>query len=256
MLINLIDLWPHRFSLFSNEGLLPTLVPAQSALRWSLFSLGNTPSEVTALLLLAFLACLGLIVGILPRIMVVILWVWHVSYSHWLGATLEGFDSLLRNGCFLLMLAPAFGPPRRTAPRYSLVLLRWQVCLMYWGSFYLKIQDRSWREGIVVDYFLKSNYSRLRLLDFGSLPPGFLSGLCYAVLALELLLPFMLLLPRYRKAGIGLGVAFHLVIGVISNIGVFSAVMILHYALFLQRSPSSSSIGAGTRRRDLSCVRF
>ena len=63
--------------------------------------------------------------------------------------------------------------------------------------------------------------------------PGFWVPTSWATVILELLLPFALWSPRWRRAGMVFGIPFHLAIGYTMGIGVFSLAMISSYLLFL-----------------------
>lgn len=63
--------------------------------------------------------------------------------------------------------------------------------------------------------------------------PGFWVIPAWTTVILEVTLPFVLWIPRWRVAGMIFGIGFHISIAYVMNIDIFSAAMIASYLLFL-----------------------
>ena len=125
--------------------------------------------------------------------------------------------------------------PRRL-PIWPLRLIRFQVALIYVSSGLLKLADVSWRDGSALYYVMNGN--EFRRFDLGI--PATLDWVwtlgTYLTLAWELLFPVALVHPATRAIALAFGVAAHLTMWGLLELGIFSWVMLTAYLAFIDSS--------------------
>jgi hypothetical protein len=131
-------------------------------------------------------------------------------------------------------------------PRYGLVLIRWQVLLIYVATVWLKVGNGHWRRGEVLEYFGLSIFSSTESTWFLGWP-ALMGGMTYLALVVELVVPFALWSKRFRMWGVALGFALHAGIAVSSTLAIFSLVMLATYPAFLD-GEDIDRMGAFVRR--------
>jgi hypothetical protein len=116
---------------------------------------------------------------------------------------------------------------------WPLLLLRFQLCVLYFSAGIWKLMDHDWREGSALHWILQDNgFSRIPAV----LPPAFepaASFLTYLTLVWELGFPFLLLFRRSRAAALVTGVVLHTGMAITMELGPFSAVVLAGYPAFL-----------------------
>ena len=247
-LLNLIELWPHRHAFFSNAGIIDlaaTRAEISTAPYFSIFYLNDSVTFVTGAFIVSAVAMVLLALGILPRAMIAIVFVWHLSYTYRAFPIVHGWDIILRLTSFFLLVSPLGGTYRlarwlgsetravaRQVPRYGLALFQLQLAVIYFQTVWLKLNDAYWRGGEFISYFMLSIYSRL--------PKAFWAdqlllsnALTFGTLAIEVAVPFLLWRERTRVWGFFLGWGLHLGIACLSHIWMFSIVMMMMYLAFL-----------------------
>ena len=249
-LLNLIDLWPHRAMFFSDAGMIDgaaMMAEENGQLRFSVFNDLDSPGAVTWVFVIAALAmvCLGL--GIWSRVMIILVFVWQLSYTYRAFPVIHGWDILLRIQAFILLFSPlgpslmallkrgAGGAIRRSeslVPRYGLILIQIQLAVVYWQTLWLKEVDGSWRNGEFISYFMLSVYSRFPSIAWARWEMAS-ALLTYGTLIIELALPLLLWNRRTRWLGFAAGFALHFGILVTSKIWLFSLVVLVPYLAFL-----------------------
>lgn len=247
-LANLIDLWPHRFTFFSSDGLVDSAAVAEAAGTWriSLFHFADSPAVVTTVFVIAALAMLCLALGIGSRVMIVLVFAFQVSYTYRAFPVVHGWDILLRIQAFILMISP-LGPTFRecfisrygrlqrrenSVPRFGLVLTQILLAVIYWQTIWLKAPDAAWRNGEFISHFMLSNYSRFQSPSWANWEVVS-AVLSYATLVIELAVPLLLWRKRTRWLGFALGFSLHLGILAVSHIWLFSWAILVPYLAFL-----------------------
>ncbi len=249
-------LWPLRQQWFSSGAMISAKDVEPSAFFPSLFTLCSSETMVTFAFLgmLAAMACL--LCGVLSRICAFVVFYWHYSLSFDLAPAISGYDMVLKLTGFILLFSPLgvewgiFGKWRTSpaenkiippAPCYGLTLIKWQLICIYLVTVWLKVPDPYWRNGQLIAYFMMSLYSLFPSPWFAQ--AEWLSVIItYLTLAIELALPFLLLIPRSRFWGVVLGLALHIGIAVTSNLWLFSFAMLMMYPAFV----SSADLKAWT----------
>lgn len=257
-LINLADLWQDRHSFFADTGILDLATARANAADQPLFSIFfwiSSESAVTAVFLVTALAlaCLGL--GIFPRVTAIWAYVWHVSIVNRAFPIIHGWDMVLRIFSFFIMISPIGNALRlrwnkhRSAepkslpntedesslemlPRYGLVLFQIQLAVIYWQTVWLKLSDQFWRNGEFISYYMMSMYTRFP--DSAWADRLLISNvLTYGTLIAEISIPLLLFFKRTRVLGFVVGWGLHLGILAMSNLVVFSLIMLVPYLAFL-----------------------
>lgn len=254
-----LELFPLRYALFSEEGLLGTSSASRS-LTLNVFALGDGTAAVDAVFASALIAITCLCAGVFCRVAAIGVYLWTVSYSAQAPISLQGFDTVLRSVTFALALSPTsscwslrphwFSGGRDPAPRYGLRILQWQLLLIYWCTVWLKAPDSYWRRGEVISYMAMSNFARFPTPLAADL--GWVDALLtWGTLLIELLVPILLWKRSTRGLGLFLGLLLHGGIAATSKLALFSLAMLPLYVAFLERQDWEwlSSMAAGVRRR-------
>lgn len=249
-LLNLMQIWPDRESFFTDAGMVDheTVRKYTVGLYESVFYFCTDLSAVSTYMIFSGAAMVMLMLGIWPRVAAVAVYVWHLSYSIRAPLVLVGWDEVLRCTSFLVMVSPLpvcwclqSAKARRKAaaepppPRYGLTLLQVQLAGIYIHAVLARLGDEFWMSGDFMSFFLLSHNARwpgLWVLNYGTL----LKGVTYLVLLMELAIPVLLMVRRWRWYGIAAGVLLHAGISLMAyNLMLFFLSMMMLYLSFLQK---------------------
>jgi hypothetical protein len=261
-LVNLIDLWSHRYQYFASTGMIAKDAidrTARGGWYFSVFQWIGSQTGVTLVFLGAAAALLALGLGFCTRASAALVFAWHLSYSHRAFPILHSWDAILRVYSLLVLISPTgrvwsldhvlrpHPADRDDVPIYGLRLMQWQLFVIYITTVWLKVPDEFWRNGQLCAYFGLSIYSRAPDNLF-FVRHEWLSALeTYLSLAIESSVPWLLAFRRTRVAGLVAGGALHLGIAVTSTLGVFSVSMIGPYFAFLDRQDIDRILARRTR---------
>jgi len=230
LLCTWLTLWPRRHQLLANTGMLDSNFALQSSL--SIFAFWNSEWQVTLAMLIAPIAIGLIIFGRFTRFALALTYIWVVSYSSFIGESRTGLDSFLRVFGFLLLISPTQN--KAMVSKYGLVMIQWQVFIMYVSTFLARTYSSNWQEGWTISYFLLSIHSKVQYPFVAYL--GIVSVvLTYATLAIELCVCFLLWNRRTRVLGFLLGWGMHLSIACVSKgtIPLMSMAVMIGYLAFL-----------------------
>ncbi|HLK37785.1 MAG TPA: HTTM domain-containing protein [Polyangiaceae bacterium] len=262
-LVNLIDLWPHRYEYCAATGMISLSIIhklTQGGLYTSVFFWVTSERGVDAVFLVAATALVTLGLGLFTRASAALVFAWHVSYSIRAFPVLHSWDAVLRVYSFIILISPSArvwslthwlssarstqGTERTTSPKkddgddvpiYGVRLMQWQLFVIYLMTFWLKAPDPFWRNGQLLAYFSVSLYSRTPD-DLLMVRHEWISAVTtYASLAIEVSVPWLLSFRRTRAYGMLAGFALHAMIAATAKLGVFSISMIPPYMAFLDR---------------------
>jgi hypothetical protein len=263
-LVNLVDLWPHRFELYASTGIvsISAVHAAMGGIRYlSVFDWVGSEGAVTAVFVAAALALVALGLGAFPRVAAAFVYLWHLSSSHRAPPILHGWDHILRAYSLLVLVSPmpdvwSVGPRAwrklraGSVPAYGLRLMQWQLAVIYMTTVWQKVPDPYWRNGQLLAYFSVSLFSR----DPGTLflvRHEWLSALAtYGSLAIEAAIPWLLWFETTRMLGLLAGFGLHFLVAVTARIAIFSTCMLIPYAAFLE-SADIDWLSALARSRSL-----
>ena len=248
-LLNLMQIWPDREIFFTAAGMVDhdTVQKYTVGVYWSAFDLCSGLSGVSAYMIFSGASMLLLLLGVWPRLMAGVVYVWYVSYAMRAPLVLVGWDEVLRCTSFLVLVSPlpacwslqsrrahkkaAFSPPPL---RYGLTLMQVQLAAIYVQAVLARLNNEYWMSGDFMSFFLLSHNARwpgLWVLDFGWL----LKGVTYLVLLIELAIPVLLMVRRWRWYGFATGILLHAGISFMShNLVLFFLAMMVLYLSFLQ----------------------
>jgi len=268
----LIHWWvflPEVEMLWSDHGVLPLsqLGAVASGFVPTLFhALPRSTSVVYfAYGLLGFHAVL-LLAGYRTRFQAVAVLVWLVSFQNRNPLILNGQDAVLRLIGFWLLLLPigeawsldaiaARGKPRGTVrvDAWPLRLLQVQVALVMLAAGIWKLRGDDWIDGTALYYVtrLEGFWGNLPVPEALLSSSTALRFLTYATLAIELTVPLLIWLPKFRRAALATALGFHLALAYAMNLFLFEWIMILGWCAFLR--PEDLAIIARFRRPRSSC---
>ena len=149
----------------------------------------------------------------------------RLSFDHWR----DGRTSPDHAG----LQADVAGPSLQ--PIWPLRLIRFQLALIYFTSGMHKLFGSMWRDGSAVHYTTAHNIFG-RVFHVYPLPPSLdwmLTALTYGTVLWELFFPVLLLCRPTRRFAIASGIAMHLGILMMMEVGPFTWMMLASYVAFL-----------------------
>lgn len=249
-LLNLMQIWPDREIFFTDAGMVDheTVRKFTVGLYRSVFYFCTDLSAVSTYMIFSGAAMVALMLGVWPRVAAAVVYVWQFSYAMRAPLVLVGWDEVLRCTAFLVLVSPmpacwclqsrearkkaAAAPP---PARYGLTLMQVQLAAIYIHAVLARLGDEYWMGGDFMSFFLLSHNARwpgLWVLDYGTL----LKGVTYLVLLMELAIPVLLLVRRWRWWGFAAGFLLHAGISLMAyNLVLFFLSMMTLYLSFLQK---------------------
>ncbi len=182
--------------------------------------LNASDSALTKYCLLGFAFALLAMAGVLVRVTLLTCWALYLSLFH-LGRDFLGFqwDILLLETAFLaVFLAPSRLFPRiskdDSVPMAPLWLLRWLLFRLMFSSGVVKLGDGTWRELTALNVHYETQPLPTMIGWYvHQLPDWFHSASVVGMFAIELVVPFLIFLPRtFRAIGCVIMVGFQLLI--------------------------------------------
>jgi hypothetical protein len=150
-----------------------------------------------------------------------------------------------------LRTRPSGGDEEPRQPIWPLRLLQIQVATVYLSSGVFKLLGPMWRDGSAVYYTTGQNVFG-RLFHVYPFPAGFnwlLTLLTYGTVLWEISFPLLLLNRTSRKVALATGVAMHLGIWTMMEVGPFTFMMLATYVAFVDPSRARSVVQRFTSGR-------
>lgn len=108
-----------------------------------------------------------------------------------------------------------------------------QICIVYLFAGLHKLQGEVWINGTALYYILNTeDFSAYAINEYITQSPIIVNFLTWFTIAFQLSFPFLVWLPKTRKAVLILGILLHLGIFVMMRIDNFSFIMLASYAIF------------------------
>jgi hypothetical protein len=231
---------------YGHRGLIPwDAVRDFPEQRYSLIAIAPESSAWLAVIAGAFLlGSLMVTAGAWPRAGALLIYVTNVGFQHRNPYVLNNGDRLFLILAALSLFLPwgarysvdAWRCARRGSPRASGAvwaqrLIALQVAYIYLSSCFAKLRQAGWRDGTAVGHVLASPvFSEWPVhIDFSPL----VYFLTWSTLAFELAFPLLIWSARLRPYLLAAGILFHAGIEITLTIPMFSAVMLVTYACFL-----------------------
>jgi hypothetical protein len=230
-------------------------------LRWTEVPWHGSPAALRAALIAWAVVVLLLLLGLGTRASAAAAWVLSLSFDNLNWYVNNAGDQVRAIALFYLMLAPCGAAwsldswlarlrGRRSGPvhvwPWALRLLFVQLVLMYFCNGVYKLVGADWREGVSLYHVLCD----LTLTRFSCaqlpLPYAWTRLASWAVLGWELGFPLLVLSRWTRTAALLFGVAFHLGIFALLELGGFAPYVL---ALYLPLLPWDRWLAAPSRRR-------
>lgn len=272
---------------YTDQGVLPREAlrdPEATLPPLSLHLLAASPAGVAALFALAALAAVALAVGFHARLAALASSLLAISLQHRNPTLLSGGDQLLA----LLLLWCSFAPLGRRAARAApaapaapivsagtaAIVIQISVVYLSTGLFKLR-ESPPWLDGTAVALALQ-DVSVTRLGAALRAHPSLTAGLTWAVLAIELLAPLLILAPVAQAAhvrgghlraaavlallGLHVGIALTLQVGLFPYVSIVALFPLVpgfvwdRLGLFQQRAPEPPLAGDPPRWSEAVCV--
>jgi hypothetical protein len=228
------------------DGLIP-ITSSRAVPREWLIEHGLSNLAGWTLFLVIFAACLAMTVGFFSDAAVVAAFAGQIIQARWNNSPLSAAHQVVTVLIFCLLWAPTGRVwsldaylRRKDAnraveqwPVWPLLLMRFQVSLIYLSSALSKIAFPVWRDGSAVYWALSLNeFHRFPWVIPSSAAP-LLAALTWATLAFEFLFPVFVCFRRTRPAALWAGVGLHVGLWLTLELGPFSWVMLASYLSFL-----------------------
>jgi hypothetical protein len=243
VLLNLSILYPDLDRWFTDGGVLPSAVSREIARphTWSiLWRLPSTPEVVRTCYWIAVIQAVLLLVGLLPNIQVLCLFVWLTSFENRNFLINDGEENVFRLLAFLLIFVPigrawsvdaaiwrwftarpltpdpsptrGEGSKRYAAPGWGLRLVQIALCLIFLSAGLSKLGGDAWLDGTALYYVarLDDYFGRFPVPDWPFDSPWAVAMLTWSVVAIELLVPALIWFRETRRLCLVLVVLFHL----------------------------------------------
>lgn len=238
------------FQWYGNNG----YVPVEMAQRWNgtdfrINPLANVtdPTIVAVAFGVVMIAALFTCIGFKTRVSNVVLALGIISLNHRNPFILNGGDTLLRNACMLMCLAPSGlnysvdrwlatrKNPDLKVPHVSLWpqrLIQYQWAVMYFTTVWAKEQGQTWRDGSATWYPPQlTEFHKFPFPSFFDQAPFIQFG-TYAALIVELALATLIFTPTWRKWAVLGGLLLHGYIEYRFNIPMFAFIATSGYVMF------------------------
>ena len=268
--LNVLQWWGSSDELLSSAG-FNSIASAEESGSWielNLFAYLRDPFLIKGALVIFAVVHVLLFFGVAARACLILSFYWHFSYQNWSMLGSGGWDAVLGNACFILLLSPlgksvrpldwlcdrragvkrpteevTAGKARLLSPCYGVYLLRIQVFLIYWVAVVTRLPDPYWKNGDFFGYYMLSDFCWFGgpwILEAGWLTKTATWGTQVA----ELLIPLLLAFRRTWVSGFVLGTLLHLTIAITTPYLVpFSLSMVMIYLAFVrfESGPSPDS---------------
>ncbi len=253
-LVAFLSLWTQLSGLVGSNGILPAgqfmagaekYFQAQNAGVGRFYELPTLCWFSASDSFLNFLCAAGavlsvlLLIGVAPRAVLILLWVFYLSLSL-VGQTFLSFQwdtLLLETGFFAIFFAPrqwlpsrSAGSPEEPPSRVSLWLLRWLLFLLMFQSGMTKLvyDDPTWLNLTALTFHYETQPLPTWIGWYAhQLPLWFQKFSCFVMYVIEVAVPFLFFAPRrLRFIACGATVFFQLLIGLTGNYNFFNLLTI------------------------------
>jgi hypothetical protein len=237
--------FPHVSLLFSGKGVVPlSAVPlyshhAQSAL--SLFFLNDHPAFVMAGYVLLCLACVALIIGYIPRIASLLVFVLFASFTARNPMIAYGGTDILQVTLFYTMfldtdvgILGAMNPLKKAVPVWPLRLVQLQFMIVYGTAGLSKLAEPAWVEGTkMYSVLMDPTFSYFNAHGIQHYPV-LIKLLSWSGWVPELAFPVLIWHRYTRRLALIMIVGLHAGILLLMNVHLFSEIMLACLTVFLQ----------------------
>ncbi len=256
---------------FSNAGVLQgdTARDMTFNLHGTLLQTYDDPMTVRVLLGIMLLQSVLLTVGVWSRLQAGCLFFWLVTIQHRNPMIIDGEDVLFRWFALLFVLLPLdhqYSLGRWYSGRKSLAtashawamrLVQIQVAVVFFSSAWCKLLGETWRNGSALASIsrLGDYFGRLEFLGPLMDLPWVVRGLTWGTIAIELIVPIVIWIPRFHRAALLTAVALHVSIELTMNLFLFQWIMLVGWLAFVDPTKDFAGIKDYASIRRLGTVR-
>lgn len=266
VLLDLSILYPDLDLWFTDSGVLPTEASQEVAkpYAWTVFwHLPSTSAVVHVCYWIIVVQAVLLLIGLLPNLQMLCLFVWLTSLENRNFLIIDGEDVVFRLVAFCLIwvplgrcwsvdtalwwwfvarpLTPDPSPTRGegsatyAAPGWGLRLLQIQMCVSFLAAGLWKLSGESWLDGTALYYVarLDDYFGRLPTPTWPFDSPWTVALMTWSVIAVEVLAPILLWFKETRRPALILVVLFHLANEWTMHLFLFHWVMLCGWMAFI-----------------------
>ena len=236
---------------FSDSGVLRATTSSKllnGEFKSLLVLLPQTPAVIQAGLWLLMAQSVLLLLGVGSRFQAACIFVLLTSFQHRNVLIVDGQDTVMRWFVFIMIFMPLDhrwslarairGIPSRAtqAHAWAVRLLQVELTAIYFSSAFMKAAGNTWRDGTALFFVARSDdvFGRFWLPDAVFETPWIVKLCTWAVLVVEIFIPFGLWIPRLRPIAIVVAIGLHLSIEYSMNLFLFQWLMIAGLVSFAQ----------------------
>jgi hypothetical protein len=272
VLIHFATLYPDLDRFLTDAGVLPLEAALKIASPYSISILAFTPQTSTAIHICWWVAvghAIALLLGFLPRLNALLLFVWIVSFQIRNDLINDGEDCLMRMLCFFMIFLPSgqcwsvnsairkLGRPEARptylAPGWGLRLFQIEMAAMFFSSALIKLGGWAWLGGTALYYVsrLDDHVGRFYVPAWIFDTPWVVACITWSVLLAELLVPIFIWFKETRLICLVIVVLFHLANEWTMNLFLFHWIMICGWLSFISPADFSWTGGRNVAHRRL-----
>ena len=275
ILVHLGAIFPDRAMWFTDDGVLTAEASRQiaSPYAWSLlWFLPSTPAVVTACLCVAIANAALLLVGLLPRINALCLFLWLYSFQMRNVQIIDGEDTVMRMIAFCLIWIqsakcwslqawinkwrnPHPGPLPRgegvMVPGWGLRLLQIQMAFIFLSTGLMKLAGDEWLDGTALYYVARLDdfFGRFAVPAILFDTPWTVALMTWAVVLVELAVPGLIWFRETRRFCLVCLLLFHLANEWTMHLFLFHWIMLAGWLSFLTADDLRLLAFRGRKRR-------
>ena len=249
-------MWPDLYRWFGPNGLFPgsTMLELKGQNTFSIFNfLPETERVVLICYLIFLMQIVLLLLGFYTRVQAVSTFVWFISFMNENYLIWDGQDRVLSLIGFLLVFLPSGerfsldakmrsnakpGSAKKQAdvPIWPLRLIQIQMTLIMLSTALEKLSGHVWQQGTAI-YFVTRLDDLSGRFPLPSILTEWTPGIklaSWSVLAVELLVPILIWIPKTRLLALFLVIGLHLSIEYAMNMFLFEWIMIVGWLSFFK----------------------
>ncbi len=257
VLVNLAALYPNLEKWFGESGVLPQGLPhlPEGSWQWTLLDgVPQTPLALQVCFWIFVLQTVCLLLGLASRCSAVAVFIWIVSFQHRNQLILDGEDKVMRLIAFFLIFMPLAEiwsvdawllrrgksqaePYQSQASPWAQRMLQYFMVLVMLATGLWKFAGEPWRDGTALYYVARIDdlFGRFWVPHYFFDTRWTVRAMTWSVLYVELVIPFLIWIPRARRFSLLVLLAFHLSNEWAMHLFLFHWIMLCGWLSFLKR---------------------
>ena len=256
VLVNLVAWYPYLEMWYGESGILPRELFERYPHHWTLHAWLPKGEAILQCCYWVFaIQTLCLLLGFASRFSAVSVFVWLASFQHRNLMILDGEDKVLRLlGFFLIFMPlaevwsvdawllsrrdkPASEPYQSHSSPWAVRMLQFFMVLIMFATGLCKAEGEPWRDGTALYYVARIDdlFGRFPVPHYLFDTPWTVRAMTWSVLYVELVIPFLIWIPKARRFSLLVLLGFHLSNEWAMHLFLFHWIMLCGWMSFLKR---------------------